>query len=63
MPRRVYRSRPDNERCEADRLPLPDGSSARCMLPRKAGSRYCARHDRLMYNWRPSELNRPLKGE
>ncbi len=55
MKRRTYTARPDSERCKADRLPLPDGSEARCMRPRKRGSEYCAQHDRIIYGWRPSE--------
>jgi hypothetical protein len=55
MKRKPYQARPDSERCEVDRLALPDGSMARCMKPRKIGSRFCAQHDRIIYGWKPSQ--------
>jgi hypothetical protein len=53
--RKAYTARPDSERCEADRQPLPDGTAARCRKPRKNGSRYCAQHDRIIYGWKASQ--------
>ena len=55
---RTYMAPPDDERCECDRRPLSDGSEARCMLRKAKGSRYCARHTKIIYGWKPSEETR-----
>jgi len=52
---RRHTAPPDGERCECDRLPLLDGRTARCMKRRAKGSRFCARHTKLIYGWKPSE--------
>lgn len=45
--KRRFWAAPDSLRCDADRKPLADGSGARCMKRRKAGSVFCAQHDTL----------------
>lgn len=51
---RRYTAPPLSERCECDRMPLPDGSEAQCMKRKAKGSRYCAQHTRIIYGWKPS---------
>lgn len=52
---RRYTAPADSERCECDRMPLADGSEARCMKRRANGSRYCAQHTRIIYGWNQSD--------
>ena len=42
--RRHFTAPPDDERCQADRKPLSDGSGARCMRRAADGERFCAQH-------------------